>query len=142
MLIDEVKSNKAEVARLRRDIALGASGKGTTDQVRQVGGVPFLSGVVKDLSGKDLRSLVDEHKARMGSGAVLLISDLDGKAAIVAGVTPDLADRVSAVDLARAAVAALGGSGGGGRAEMAQAGARDASRALEAITAAEKVLEG
>ena len=141
-LIDEVKSSKAEVARLRREIALGAGGNGTSDQVRQVGGVPFFAGVVKDLSGKDLRSLVDEHKARMGSGAVLLISDLDGKAAIVAGVTPDLADRVSAVDLARAAVAALGGSGGGGRAEMAQAGARDASRAREAITAAEKVLGG
>ena len=141
-LIDEVKSNKAEVARLRREIALGAGRNGTTDEIRQVGGVPFFSGVVRDLSGRDLRSLVDEHKARMGSGAVLLISDLDGKAAIVAGVTPDLADRVSAVDLARAAVAALGGSGGGGRAEMAQAGARDASRALEAITAAEKVLEG
>ncbi len=141
-LIDEVKSNKAEVARLRREIALGASWNGTTDEIRQVGGVRFFSGVVKDLSGKELRSLVDEHKARMGSGAVLLISDLDGKAAIVAGVTPDLAGRVSAVDLARAAVAALGGSGGGGRAEMAQAGARDASRALEAIAAAEKVLEG
>ncbi|MCY4139714.1 MAG: alanine--tRNA ligase [Rhodobacteraceae bacterium] len=141
-LIDEVKSSKAEVARLRREIALGAGRNGTTDEIRQVGGVPFFSGVVRDLSGKDLRSLVDEHKARMGSGAVLLISDLDGKAAIVAGVTPDLAGRVSAVDLAKAAVAALGGSGGGGRAEMAQAGARDASRAREAITAAEKVLEG
>ena len=142
LLLDEAKSNKAEIARLRREIALSSGQGKTTGPVRQVGGIPFLSGIVKDLSGRDLRTLVDEHKARMGSGAVLLISDVDGKAAIVAGVTQDLVDRVSAVDLARTAVAALGGSGGGGRAEMAQAGARDVSRAREAITEAEKILKG
>ena len=141
-LTDEVKAARSEVARLRREVALGGGAGQAPEQVRQVGGVPFVSAVVKDLSGKELRALVDEHKARIGSGAVLLISDVGGKAAIVAGVTSDLADRISAVDLARAAVSELGGSGGGGRAEMAQAGAKDASRANEAISAAEKILEG
>jgi alanyl-tRNA synthetase len=81
-------------------------------------------------------------KAEMGSGAVLLIADADGKAAVAAGVTPDLAGRLSAVDLLRAAVAELGGKGGGGRPDMAQGGAASAQNAEAAIRAAEAVIEG
>ena len=73
---------------------------------------------------------------------VLLIADTGGKAAVAAGVTPDLAGRISAVDLLRAAVPALGGKGGGGRAELAQGGGRDISGADEAIRAAENFLGG
>ncbi|MDA0963367.1 MAG: DHHA1 domain-containing protein, partial [Proteobacteria bacterium] len=80
--------------------------------------------------------------ARLGSGAVLLIAGADGKAAVAAGVTQDLTDRVSAVDLVRAAVAELGGKGGGGRADMAQGGGPDVDRADAAIAAAVKLLEG
>ena len=39
------------------------------------------------------------------SGAVLLIADTGGKAAVAAGVTDDLTGRLSAVELVRAAVA-------------------------------------
>jgi alanyl-tRNA synthetase len=81
-------------------------------------------------------------KAEMGSGAVLLIADADGKAAVAAGVTPDLAGRLSAVDLLRAAVAELGGKGGGGRPDMAQGGAASAQNAEAAIRAAEGVVGG
>ena len=77
----------------------------------------------------------------MGSGAVLLIADSDGKAAVTAGVTADLTDKVSAVDLVRAAVAELGGKGGGGRPDMAQGGGKDAANADAAIAAAEGVLK-
>jgi alanyl-tRNA synthetase len=76
----------------------------------------------------------------MGSGAILLIADGDGKAAVAAGVTADLVDKVSAVDLVRAAVAELGGKGGGGRPDMAQGGGKDASNADAAIAAAEAIL--
>ena len=38
----------------------------------------------------------------MGSGAVLLIADTGGKAAVAVGVTADVTDRVSAVDILRA----------------------------------------
>jgi alanyl-tRNA synthetase len=57
---------------------------------------------------------------------VLLIADAGGKAAVAAGVTDDLTDKVSAVDLVRAAVAELGGKGGGGRPDLAQGGGKDA----------------
>ena len=94
------------------------------------------------VTGKDLPALIDEHKSKIGSGAVLLIADAGGKAAVAAGVTSDLTDRVSAVDLVKAAVVELGGKGGGGRADMAQGGGRDVANAQAAIKAAETVLEG
>ena len=51
------------------------------------------------------------------------------------GVSPDLAGKLSAVELVRAAAAAVGGKGGGGRPDLAQAGGPDASKADEALAA-------
>ncbi len=140
-LLDDRRNLQAEVARLRRDIAMGG-GKGGTAEAREVGGVSFLAQALSGVTGKDLPALVDEHKARMGSGAVLLIADAGGKAAVAAGVTADLTDKLSAVDIVRAAVAELGGKGGGGRPDMAQGGGSDPGRADQAIKAAEAILEG
>ena len=105
-------------------------------------GTPFMAQVLSGVTGRDLPGLVDQMKAQMGSGVVLLIADADGKAAVAAGVTKDLIAQTSAVDIVKAAVAALGGKGGGGRPDMAQGGAKDAANADAAIAAAETVLKG
>jgi alanyl-tRNA synthetase len=97
--------------------------------------------LLSGISSKDLPSLIDSHKQKLGSGVVLLIADDQGKVAVAAGVTQDLTTRFSAVDVLKAAVEALGGKGGGGRPDMAQGGAKDASNADAAIKAAEQVLE-
>jgi len=142
-LMDERKQLANEVAQLRRELAMaGGAGQGDGPELRQIGGVPFLAQVLRGVSGKDLPAIIDEHKARIGSGAVLLIAEADGKAAVAAGVTPDLTDRVSAVDLVRAVTPVLGGKGGGGRPDMAQGGGPDAGNAEAAIKAAEQILEG
>ena len=140
-LIARARALEAEVAQLRRDLAMSGGGK-AEPEAREVGGVKIIAHVVTGVTGKDLPPLIDAHKARIGSGAVLLIAGADGKAAVAAGVTQDLTDRISAVDLVRAAVAELGGKGGGGRADMAQGGGPDVSRADAAIAAAVKLLEG
>jgi alanyl-tRNA synthetase len=107
-----------------------------------VNGVTFFAQTLTGVSGRDLPPLIDEHKARLGSGAVLLIADVDGKAAVAAGVTGDLTGKLSAVDLVRAAVEKLGGKGGGGRPDLAQGGGTDPSAADEAINAAKAVIGG
>ncbi|MBB5221463.1 alanyl-tRNA synthetase [Amaricoccus macauensis] len=141
-LMDERKAQAQEIADLKRKIALGAgAGAGEAAAAETVGGVPFLGQVLTGVSGKDLRGLIDEHKTRLGSGVVVLVADTDGKAAVAAGVTNDLTDRISAVDLVRVAAEALGGKGGGGRPDMAQAGGADASKAPQAIAAARALLE-
>ena len=138
-LVEERRRLEAEVAELRRKAALGDGGEAAPEP-RDVAGVAFLSQVLDGVEPKELRSLVDTHKDRIGSGAVLLVARSAGKAAVAAGVTPDLTGRVSAVDLVRAAVPVLGGQGGGGRAEMAQGGGPDAERAEESIAAAAAVI--
>ncbi len=140
-LMDERRTLANEVAQLRRELAMSGGGA-AAPEAHDVHGVAFIAQVLTGVTGKDLPPLVDEYKSKLGSGAVLLIADADGKAAVAAGVSADLTDRVSAVDMVKAAVAALGGKGGGGRADMAQGGAKDASAAPEAIAAVEQILKG
>jgi len=142
-LMNERKALQNEVAQLRRELAMsGGSGQEQAQETREINGIKFIAQVLEGVSGKDLRGLIDAHKARIGSGAVLLIADTGGKAAVAAGVSDDLTDRISAVDIVKAAVAELGGVGGGGRPDMAQGGGKDVDNAAAAIKAGEKILEG
>ena len=140
-LLEERKALAGEVAQLRRELAMSGGGQ-ATPEAEQVNGTVFLAQVLNGVTGKDLPSLIDEHKSRLGSGAILLIADSDGKVAVAAGVTEDKTATVSAVDLVKAAVAELGGKGGGGRPDLAQGGAKDISNADAAIAAAKAVLGG
>ncbi len=139
-LMEERKSLSNEVAQLRRELAM--SGGAAQAEDKSLNGVAFFAQVLSGVSGKDLPALVDEHKTRMGSGAVLLIADLGGKAAVVAGVSEDLTQKLSAVDLVKAAVVELGGKGGGGRADLAQGGGASVENAENAIAAVETIIGG
>jgi alanyl-tRNA synthetase len=140
-LADERRALQNEVAQLRRELAMGGGAKGGPE-AKDVGGVKFLAQVLSGVSGKDLPALIDEMKARIGSGAVLLIADTGAKPAVAAGVTADLTARLSAVTLVKAAAEAMGGKGGGGRPDMAQAGGADIALADAAIAAAEAAIGG
>jgi len=140
-LVEERRALQNEVAQLRRDLAMGG-GSGTGPEAREVNGVRFLPQIVSGVSGKDLPAMVDALKERVGSGAVLVVADTGGKAAVAAGVTADLTERLSAVDIVKAAAQALGGKGGGGRPDMAQAGGADAAQADAAVEAAAAVIGG
>jgi alanyl-tRNA synthetase len=139
-LFDERKALANEVAQLRREVAMG--GKASGPEAKEINGVKFIAQVLSGVSGKDLPALIDEMKARLGSGAVLLIADTGAKPAVAAGVTADLTTRLSAVTLVKAAAEAMGGKGGGGRPDMAQAGGADIAQAESAIKAAEAAIGG
>ncbi|MDP3196346.1 alanine--tRNA ligase [Tabrizicola sp.] len=139
-LFDERKALANEVAQLRREVAMG--GKAAGPEAKEINGVKFIAQVLSGVSGKDLPALIDEMKARLGSGAVLLIADTGAKPAVAAGVTADLTAKLSAVTLVKAAAEALGGKGGGGRPDLAQAGGADIAQADAAIKAAEAAIGG
>ena len=140
-LLEERRALAAEVAQLRRELAM-SGGAQAAPEAQEVNGTPFLAQVLRGVTGKDLPSLIDEHKQRLGTGAILLIAESDGKVAVAAGVTDDKTSTVNAVDLVKAAVGELGGKGGGGRPDMAQGGAKDISNADQAISAAKSVMGG
>ncbi|SIR01076.1 alanyl-tRNA synthetase [Rhizobium sp. RU35A] len=142
-LMDERKKLEKELADARRKLAIGGAQGGVASEVRELAGIKYLGKAVSGVDAKDLKGLVDEAKTGLTSGVVLLIavSD-DGKASAVVGVTADLTERFSAVDLVRVASVALGGKGGGGRADMAQAGGPDGAKADEAIEAVAAAIAG
>ena len=137
-LFDERKALANEVAQLRREVAMG--GKAAGPEAKEINGIRFIAQVISGVSGKDLPALIDEMKARLGSGAVLLIADTGAKPAVAAGVTADLTAKLSAVTLVKAAAEAMGGKGGGGRPDLAQAGGADIAQADAAIKAAEAAM--
>ena len=139
-LVEERRRLERELSEARR--ALANAGPATRAAEKRIGEIAFDGRVVDGVPGRELKSLVDDLKRRIGSGIVAVISRADGKAAIVVGVTQDLTGRFDAVELVRLGAAALGGRGGGGRADMAQAGGPDAGRAEAALAAVEAAIAG
>ena len=129
-----------EAAQRKLALATGMGGVAEAPKFEQVAGVVFLGMVIEGLDPKNLRGLIDESKAKLGSGVAVMVAVNEGRASVSVGVTDDLTSRISAVDLVRLAAAALGGQGGGGRPDMAQAGGPDGSKATEAIAAVRTAL--
>jgi alanyl-tRNA synthetase len=139
-LMDERRKLERELSEARRQLAMGGGGGGNADDgVQDINGVKLMARALEGIDPKDLRALVDQSKQKLGSGVIALATASDGKAALVVGVTEDLAKTFNAVELLRKAVEAVGGKGGGGRPDMAQGGGPDGSKlqaALDAVTAA------
>ena len=139
-LLEERKKLERELAETKKRLAMGG-GSGEDNAAKSIGDVTFSARCVEGISPRDLKGLVDEEKSKIGSGvAAIAAKTEDGKAAVVVGVTDDLTQRFSAVDLVRIAAAAVGGKGGGGRPDMAQAGGPDGHKCQEALNSIEKAL--
>ncbi len=133
-LVEERRRLERELADAKKKLAMGGDGA-AEPAVRQIGAINVLARAVEGVAPKDLRGLVDQGKRQVGSGVVAIVGVNDGKAGLVVGVTDDLTDRISAVDLARIGSAALGGTGGGGRPDLAQAGGPNGGAAEAALKA-------
>jgi alanyl-tRNA synthetase len=122
-LLDTVSDQDRKIKELQRSIAAGGSSD-LMDDVREVDGIRYLAAEVAGQDPASLRETADNLKDRLGSGVVLLAAVDGGKVFLVAAVTKDLIEKVSASDL----IGRLGpmvGGGGGGRPDMAQAGGKD-----------------
>ncbi|WAC25970.1 alanine--tRNA ligase [Ancylobacter sp. SL191] len=141
-LVEERRRLERELGEAKRKLAMGG-GEAGEEPVRTVGAVKLMARQVSGIDLKDLKSLADEGKKRLGSGIVVIVGVTeDGRAGLVVGVTDDLTASYDAVALVRRGAEALGGKGGGGRADMAQAGGPDGARAGEALAAIEAALAG
>jgi alanyl-tRNA synthetase len=141
-LMEERKQLERELTDVKKKLAMGGTGKSDGgDGLRTIGDFKLMARSVEGIELKDLRSLADEGKKKVGSGVVAIVGVTgDGKAGVVVGVTPDLTTRFNAVDLVKKGAEVLGGKGGGGRPDMAQAGGPDGSKADAALAAIEAAL--
>jgi len=103
-----------------------------------VGGARIVARRVEGVDRETLKLYADDLRKEGGSVAILLATEIDGKVALLAAVTPDLVKKgVRAGDCVKEAVKLVGG-GGGGRPDMAEAGGKETSQidaALQAGTA-------
>ncbi len=131
-LMEEKKKLETNIFNLKKTFVSHKSAD-NQDKIETVNGVKFVGKIIPNIHPKELKAFIDEINQNIGSGIVVLASDKDQKASIVVGVTKDLTDKYSAIDLVKAAATVTGGQGGGGRPDMAQAGGPDASKLDEAI---------
>ena len=136
-LVAERRRLERALSEARRQLAAGGGGAGAP-AAKDVAGILYDPHKLEDVPARELKSMADEFKRRLGSGVVAVTSVTDGKASLVVGVTDDLTDRLDAVALVRVGSAALGGKGGGGRPDMAQAGGPDASKVDAALAEIER----
>ncbi|MEE9318273.1 MAG: alanine--tRNA ligase [Rhodospirillales bacterium] len=142
-LLDECGKMESDLAEVQNQAAAGgdAGEGGSAAETKDVAGIKFSPRLLDGVPAKELKSLADDLKKQVGTGVVALVSVADGKASVVVGVTDDLTERLSAVDLVRAGSEAVGGKGGGGRPDMAQAGGPDGAKGQAALDAIENAIE-
>lgn len=139
-LLDDKKKLEREISEMRKKMATGGGANDAGPAVKDINGIKFTAQILNDVPAGELKPMADALKAKIGSGVIALIAVNDGKASIVVGVTDDLTNRISAVDLVKIGAEALGGKGGGGRPDMAQAGGPEGAAANDAVAVIEKNL--
>ena len=140
-LLDERKKLERELADARRQLAMGGGG-GSANEAVEIAGVKLMARIVDGVEPKELRTLVEEGKAKVGSGVVVFATSVEGKAAIAVGVSDDLVKRFNSVELLRKGVEVVGGKGGGGRPEMAQGGGPDGAKLQAALDVIADAMKG
>jgi alanyl-tRNA synthetase len=120
-VVEDNRKLQKEIDALKSKLA-NASGNDLMAGLREINGFSVLSTVVEGADAKSLRGVADQVRSKLQSG-VFMLAAVDGdKAALVAGVTQDLTDKIKAGDLLKFVTAQVDGKGGG-RADMAQGAA-------------------
>lgn len=138
-LLEEKKKLEADIFNLKKSLVSNKAAD-NQDKIETVNGVKFIGREIPNIHPKELKAFIDEINQKIGSGVVVLATNKDDKASIVVGVTKDLVNKYSAIDLVKIGSTAVGGNGGGGRPDMAQAGGPDGSKIGDAIAAIRKAL--
>ena len=131
-LIESGRELEKEIERLKQQASLSRGSTLIENAVTRSDGTKVLTGVLDELSPKQLREVADDLRSRIGSGCIALATVNKGKAALLTAVTPDLAGRYHAGQLIKE-IAELMGSRGGGNADLAQAGGGDPAKIKEAL---------
>lgn len=110
------------------------------DRVRTIRGVKVLVQRAEGLERDQIRTLMDNLRNKLGSGVVVLGSILEGKAALVVGVTSDVMGRLPAGKIIGPIAEKVGGKGGG-RPDKAEAGGKNPEQLDAALDSAYQVVE-
>ncbi|MDM1544548.1 alanine--tRNA ligase [Ignatzschineria indica] len=131
--LDEAKSLRKEIAALQSKLVF-ASRNEILNSAIEIDGIKVIVADIKGADNRSLRELCDNLQAET-AGITLLLSEVDGRVALVSGVTKALTDRIKAGELLNAAAQEVGGKGGG-RPDSATGGGSEPAHIKKAIEVA------
>jgi alanyl-tRNA synthetase len=109
-------------------------------EAREVKGVRVVAARVEVTDRSAMRQMVDDLRAKLQSGVIVLGSVSDGKVSLVAAVTKDLTNKLDAGKIVKQAAAIVEGSGGG-RKDLAEAGGKNPAKLDESLQAVPSIVE-
>jgi alanyl-tRNA synthetase len=109
-------------------------------EAREVKGVRVVAARVEVTDRSAMRQMVDDLRAKLQSGVIVLGSVSDGKVSLVAAVTKDLTNKLDAGKIVKQAAAYVEGSGGGRR-DLAEAGGKNPAKLDESLQAVPAIIE-
>ncbi len=130
-MLDSVRALEKELDRLKSKLASSA-GDELVQQAADFGGVKVLAAQLDGLDARALRETADKLRDKLKSCALVLGTVVDGKASLIAAVTPDVTDRIKAGELVNFVAGQVGGKGGG-KPDMAMAGGSEPARLPAAL---------
>jgi alanyl-tRNA synthetase len=119
-LVETNKILEKELAKLKSKLAANQGDDLVTSAV-DVAGIQVLAVALDGADVKTLRETLDKLRDKLKTAAIVLASVEGSKVSLIAGVTPDVTNRIKAGDLVNFVALQVGGKGGG-RPDMAQAG--------------------
>ena len=138
-LLAERKEMEAKIFELKKQLVSGA--KANENEVEEINGTKFIAKTLNDIQPKELKAVIDDMKDKYKDNLVVALFAVNaGKSSVVIGVSEDIKNKISAVDLVKKVAPFVGAQGGGGRPDMAQTGGTDTSRFNEAIAELKKAL--
>ena len=140
-VVNAVERLSERVRELEKRPKSGEAAQVDVGGAEDMGGIAVLVEARDGLDANTLRDLSDQARQKLGDAVVVLGSTTDGRAHLVANVSPAAVERgVKAGEVVRAAAPVMGG-GGGGRDTLAQAGGRDPEKLPDALATARAEIE-
>jgi alanyl-tRNA synthetase len=140
-LLDEIKSLKKQVSQRRPEAPARVTADDLLSAARQVAGATVVIQAVDNVAPDEMRQLIDVLRRKQETGlAVLLVTAVDGKVQLAAGLTKDLIERGLHAGNWLKEVAPVVGGGGGGRPDLAQAGGKSPEKIPAALVHALQTL--
>ena len=138
-LNEELKEVKKELEELKKQ-SMGSSAEELIGKAKEVNGVKLITAQYEGIGVDELRDLSDQLKAKAKGLINVLAAVNDGKVTFLVSVSDELVENGYHAGKMIKEIAKAAGGGGGGKANMAQAGAKDASKIGDAFAKAEELL--
>lgn len=138
-IMDEIKQLKKEIEDIKK-AEMSKDLSGIVNDAKEINGIKLVSKEFNDYNINDLRELSDKIKAENKNTAMVFAAVSGGKVTFLVSLTDDLVEKGLHAGKMIKEIAAAAGGGGGGKADMAQAGAKDPSKVVDAMKKAEELL--